>query len=137
MDRSLPPASAVPEWLVRKQKPEAAQGRLVAAAARLERILEVVGACFDTSPELLRSQRRDRALAQARFAAVALILELCPELSLPQIGRAMGGRDHTTIIHARQRAAELLLPDWHSEPWRNAYHAARTQVLTQVLTGRR
>lgn len=115
---------------MRKAGPDVVSRQLAEAAQRLERVLMVVGAHFGTTPMLLRGPRRERALAQARFAAVALILELCPALSLPQIGRALGGRDHTTIIHARQRAAELLQPDWHSEPWRNRYHAARTQLLT-------
>jgi chromosomal replication initiator protein len=119
-----------PAWLVRRDRPDVVSRQFAEAAQRLDRILTVVAAHFDTTPMLLRSHRRERSLAQARFAAVALILELCPVLSLPQIGRALGGRDHTTIIHARQRAAELLQPDWHSEPWRNRYHAARTQLLT-------
>ena len=92
-------------------------------------ILEIVAKSFDTTVAMLKGPRRGRELAHARFAAVALLLEFCPHLSLPGIGHIVGQRDHTTIIHARFRAGQLLEPDKHSAPWRERYFAARIRIL--------
>jgi hypothetical protein len=47
----------------------------------------------------LLSKRRTRSLARPRQMAMALAKELT-EHSLPEIGDAFGGRDHTTVLHA-------------------------------------
>jgi len=127
-------ASPNRDWLFAKQAPKrdphnAAQVFATRTSSMFDRILHAISTEFETTPALLKGPRRDRALVMARFAAVALVLECCPELSLPSIGRLMGDRDHTTIIHSRRRAGELLQPDKHSAPWRAKYHAARNQVL--------
>jgi hypothetical protein len=44
--------------------------------------------------------RRERSLVIPRHAACILIRDLCPHLSFPAIGRIMGGRDHSTVMHA-------------------------------------
>ena len=49
-------------------------------------------------PDLL-SKRRSRSLARPRQMAMSLAKELT-EHSLPEIGEAFGGRDHTTVLHA-------------------------------------
>ena len=43
--------------------------------------------------------RRMRALIKARQEAYCRVYAECPWMSLPQIGRAFGGRDHSTVIH--------------------------------------
>ncbi|PLX36959.1 MAG: hypothetical protein C0605_07775 [Hyphomicrobiales bacterium] len=52
-------------------------------------------------------QRRFKSLVAARWHAAALIRHNCPHLSLPEIGRAMGGRCHTSIMHGLRRFDEL------------------------------
>jgi chromosomal replication initiator protein len=54
----------------------------------------------------LLSKRRSRSVARPRQVAMALSKELTP-LSLPEIGDAFGGRDHTTVMHACKRIKEL------------------------------
>jgi len=58
----------------------------------------------------LTSQRRARAVARPRQVAMFLSKMLTSK-SLPEIGRAFGGRDHTTVIHAVKRIEELRATD--------------------------
>jgi len=64
---------------------------------------------FGVSLEDLRGHSRSRVLVNARQIAMYLCRELT-DLSLPRIGQAFGGRDHTTVMHAdrkiRQQMAE-------------------------------
>ncbi len=54
----------------------------------------------------LLSKRRSRSVARPRQVAMALSKELTNH-SLPEIGDAFGGRDHTTVLHACRKIAEL------------------------------
>ena len=54
----------------------------------------------------LLSKRRNRSIARPRQMAMALAKELTNH-SLPEIGDAFGGRDHTTVLHACRKIAEL------------------------------
>ena len=58
----------------------------------------------------LISKRRVRSIARPRQMAMALCKELT-ELSLPEIGQAFGGRDHTTVLHACRKIEELISGD--------------------------
>lgn len=52
--------------------------------------------------------RRARNIAWPRFLAVHILLAVRPDLSLPAIGRALGHRDHTSIMHARDKFLTLV-----------------------------
>ena len=54
----------------------------------------------------LMSKRRNRSVARPRQVAMALAKELTQH-SLPEIGDAFGGRDHTTVLHACRKIREL------------------------------
>lgn len=58
----------------------------------------------------LMSKRRSRSVARPRQMAMALAKELTKH-SLPEIGEAFGGRDHTTVLHACRKIAELRATD--------------------------
>ncbi|MBA4244005.1 chromosomal replication initiator protein DnaA [Ectopseudomonas hydrolytica] len=58
----------------------------------------------------LLSKRRSRSIARPRQVAMALSKELTNH-SLPEIGVAFGGRDHTTVLHACRKIAELRESD--------------------------
>jgi len=58
----------------------------------------------------LLSMNRSRSLARPRQIAMTLAKELT-EHSLPEIGKAFGGRDHTTVLHACRTVRELCVVD--------------------------
>lgn len=68
-------------------------------------ILASVASEFAVTPDQLTGQCRDVPLVRARHAAIFLIRELT-SLSLWQIGRKIGNRDHTTILHGIARTTE-------------------------------
>ena len=62
---------------------------------------------FQISMEELCSKSRTRTLVTARQIAMYLCRELT-DMSLPKIGQELGGRDHTTVIHADRKIRELM-----------------------------
>jgi chromosomal replication initiator protein len=70
-----------------------------------ERILKAVCQHFEVTTADLCSPRRPQALSFARQAAMYLLRERT-ELSLSEIGDALGGRDHTTILHGIRKIEE-------------------------------
>ncbi|MER5457330.1 chromosomal replication initiator protein DnaA [Micromonospora sp. NPDC002389] len=74
-----------------------------------DQIMVATADYFGVSLEDLRGHSRSRVLVNARQVAMYLCRELT-DLSLPRIGQAFGGRDHTTVMHAdrkiRQQMAE-------------------------------
>ncbi|MFI5834395.1 chromosomal replication initiator protein DnaA [Micromonospora sp. NPDC051300] len=74
-----------------------------------DQIMASTSEYFGVSLEDLRGHSRSRVLVNARQVAMYLCRELT-DLSLPRIGQAFGGRDHTTVMHAdrkiRQQMAE-------------------------------
>jgi chromosomal replication initiator protein len=72
----------------------------------VENIQRTVAEYFKMRVADLLSKRRNRSVARPRQIAMALAKELTNH-SLPEIGDAFGGRDHTTVIHACRKIAEL------------------------------
>lgn len=62
---------------------------------------------FETTVNDLCSPSRSRSLTEARQIAMYLCRELT-ELSLPQIGKEFGGRDHTTVMHANKKITQMM-----------------------------
>ncbi|MEW5762477.1 MAG: chromosomal replication initiator protein DnaA [Bacillota bacterium] len=75
-----------------------------------ELIQEAVSDYFQLKPEDLKAKKRTRNVAFPRQVAMYLTRELT-DLSLPKIGEAFGGRDHTTVIHAHEKIAHELKQD--------------------------
>jgi chromosomal replication initiator protein len=80
----------------------AAQERLVT----IENIQKTVAEYYKIRVADLLSKRRSRSIARPRQVAMALARELTNH-SLPEIGDAFGGRDHTTVMHACDRVKSL------------------------------
>jgi chromosomal replication initiator protein len=80
----------------------ALQERLVS----IENIQKTVADYYKLRVADLLSKRRSRSIARPRQVAMALAKELTSH-SLPEIGDAFGGRDHTTVLHACRRIEAL------------------------------
>ncbi len=72
----------------------------------VENIQKTVAEYYKIRIADLLSKRRSRSIARPRQVAMALAKELT-NYSLPEIGDAFGGRDHTTVLHACRRVKDL------------------------------
>lgn len=70
-------------------------------------VLSTVAKYFDVSIEDMQSKSRTRTLTNARQVAMYLLRELT-EMSLPRIGNNLGGRDHTTVMHAVRKVSAQM-----------------------------
>lgn len=73
----------------------------------IENIQKTIAEYYKIKMSDLLSKRRSRSVARPRQMAMALAKELTNH-SLPEIGEAFGGRDHTTVIHACKKIKEIL-----------------------------
>ncbi len=76
----------------------------------IENIQKMVADYYKMRVSDLTSKRRTRTVARPRQIAMSLSKELTNH-SLPEIGDAFGGRDHTTVLHACRKIAELRETD--------------------------
>jgi chromosomal replication initiator protein len=76
----------------------------------IENIQKTVSEYYKIRVTELLSRKRTRMIARPRQLAMALAKELT-EHSLPEIGEAFGGRDHTTVLHACRKISELCDTD--------------------------
>jgi len=72
-----------------------------------KRIVEAVGNYYDITPEAILGKRRDKKTALARQVAMYLLREQ-NNCSLTDIGKMLGDRDHTTILHGHGKIATEL-----------------------------
>jgi len=76
----------------------------------LDLIKKTVAEFYNLREMDMLSKRRTRSIARPRQMAMALCKELTDN-SLPEIGQAFGGRDHTTVLHACRKIDELVRKD--------------------------
>ncbi len=98
---------------------------LQAKLVTIDNIQKTVAEYYKIRVADLLSKRRNRSIARPRQIAMALAKELTNH-SLPEIGDAFGGRDHTTVMHACKRVAELK----ESEPMIGEDYANLLRILT-------
>ncbi|NOT35385.1 MAG: chromosomal replication initiator protein DnaA [Candidatus Eisenbacteria bacterium] len=75
-----------------------------------ERVVAAVSDTFGVRPEVLLSRRRTASIALPRQVAMYLMRQLT-DLSLGEIGRTIGGRDHSTVMYACDRVGERIATD--------------------------
>ncbi|WP_158754760.1 chromosomal replication initiator protein DnaA [Dyella sp. S184] len=81
-----------------------------AQAITIPNIQKITAEYFNVRLQDLLSKRRVRSLARPRQIAMTLSKELT-EHSLPEIGEAFGGRDHTTVMHACKTIRKFIETD--------------------------
>jgi chromosomal replication initiator protein len=97
-----------------------------AQAVTVPNIQKIVADYYQVRLQDLLSKRRVRSLARPRQIAMTLAKELT-EHSLPEIGEAFGGRDHTTVLHACRTIRKLAETDVRMrQDW---------EQLIRILTG--
>lgn len=85
----------------------------------VENIQKIVAEYYRVKVSDLKSKNRSRSIARPRQLAMALAKELTNR-SLPEIGKAFGDRDHTTVLHACRTIAVLREEDSNmQEDWSN------------------
>jgi chromosomal replication initiator protein len=80
-------------------------GKEVVRPITIDLVLRVVGEHYDVRLSDLKGRSRQRQIAMPRQIAMYLCKALVPSLSLTEIGEALGGKDHTTVIHACRKVA--------------------------------
>jgi chromosomal replication initiator protein len=96
--------------LVRHVLRRLGQDRSRDACCGLSEIVDAAAQEFGVSRESLMARDRRPAVAEARQVAMYLARELT-EHSLPEIGRGIGGRNHTTVLHAVNRIGAAVRTD--------------------------
>ena len=92
-------------------------------------MIDVVARAFNLSNDELLSRNRSRKIALPRQIAMYLMREM-GNASLPQIGETLGGRDHTTVMYACEKVADMIERD---DLFRRQVHQIRDQIFnTQV-----
>ncbi len=76
----------------------------------IDNIQKTVAEYFQIRVSDLLSSKRSRSIARPRQIAMTLAKEMTSH-SLPEIGEAFGGRDHTTVLHANRKISELKESD--------------------------
>lgn len=93
-----------------EQVEDALAGLRVARGGIIDRMVTFVAFSIGVKPIELLSERRTRHLSYGRFAVMWGAGKLTT-YSLPRIGEALGGYDHTSVLHGQRRAEELRETD--------------------------
>lgn len=80
-----------------------------------DKIITAVCEYFGVSVEAIKGSKRSKEIVEPRQIAVYLVCELMPDLPLASIGLAFGGRDHTTVIHSREKIGKAIKLDSSSK----------------------
>ncbi len=75
-----------------------------------EKIIELVAREWQITVDAIRSRDRSQKVAEPRQVAMYLLRNKT-DASLPQIGHALGGRDHTTVMYAIEKIADIIQQD--------------------------
>ena len=86
-------------------------GSQAAQAVTPELIIEIVARQYDTTPSELLGKNRSKQIALPRQIAMYICRRMTP-LSTTSIGKAFGGRDHTTVMHGCDKIAQSMDGDF-------------------------
>lgn len=98
----LPVTLELAQDVLRSLLPNSAEARVTP-----DLVIRLAAEYFDLTTDDIKSPNRSRPLVTARQISMYLVRELT-DLSLPEIGRRFGGRDHSTVIHAINKILKQL-----------------------------
>lgn len=114
-----PASTTIPVVACKNQVVMVDNGRAVEACMIVDRVMatpsvrdiqRAVCRLYGMDPMDMISSRRQAKIVRPRQIAMYLARALTPK-SYPEIGRRFGGRDHTTVLHAERKIAELIQRD--------------------------
>ena len=76
----------------------------------MDEIIKIVAGFYSIEPEKIYDKTRKKEIVYVRQIAMYILREYF-NISYPAIGREVGGRDHTTVIHSYERVKENLVKD--------------------------
>lgn len=76
----------------------------------IEKILQEVGRSYNVTAADMRSQKRTSSIAEARKTAMYVIRQVC-EMSMEDIGKEFGGRDHSTVVYTIKSVEQKMEKD--------------------------
>jgi len=85
-------------------------GKVRKTKVDVSEIIEVVSKYYAINPSDIKGKRRIKSISVPRQIAMFLSRELT-NLSLPRIGKAFDGKDHTTVMYAHKKISESVLKD--------------------------
>jgi chromosomal replication initiator protein len=85
-------------------------GKVRKTKVDVSEIIEVVSKYYAVTPSDIKGKRRVKSISMPRQIAMFLSRELT-NLSLPRIGKAFDGKDHTTVMYAHKKISETVLKD--------------------------
>jgi chromosomal replication initiator protein len=88
-----------------------------------------VAKAFNLTNEELLSRNRSKNIALPRQVAMYLLREV-GNASLPQIGEQLGGRDHTTVMYACEKVADMIERD---DMFRRQVFQIRDQLFSHQI----
>ena len=101
------------EWVARYLQVDSESIRVLNQRKHLlnaERVLEVVSEYYGLSSEDILSTKRSSKISLSRAVVAYLCDEYC-NMSRCEIGKAIGGRDHTTVVYSIQRIRDMIEKD--------------------------
>ncbi len=93
------------------------------------KLIELVARAWNTSVDDLLGRDRSQKVAEPRQVAMYLLRQET-DASLPQIGEALGGRDHTTVMYAIEKISDVIERD---DRLRNRVKQIRDQLYGQAV----
>jgi chromosomal replication initiation ATPase DnaA len=91
-------------------------------------ILRLIESITGIDRNVIMGKTRSQNITRVRWDAICIIKHLRPDYSLPAIGRVMGWRHHTTILHALEKRG------WTGTGWRNGLPELATPELRQLIS---
>ena len=76
----------------------------------IEKILEEVSRSYGVSAADVKGKKRTQNIAEARKMAMYIVRQVC-ELSMEDIGKEFGGRDHSTVVYSISNVEEKMAKD--------------------------